>query len=228
MEKICIKCNSKKDLSEFSKHKTNVDGFNNKCKKCVCEYGKEHRLKNVEKERERAKKYYENNKEKINQKNKNQNKKIYAKKYREDNKEKIKEKDKIRYQKNKEKHKDYRKKYFNKRIKNDFLFKLKKTIQRSILKSLKNNGFNKKSRTYEILGCSYEDFKLYLESKFQSWMNWDNHGLYNGELNYGWDIDHIVPLSSAKTEEEILKLNHYTNLQPLCSKVNRLIKKDLF
>jgi hypothetical protein len=56
-------------------------------------------------------------------------------------------------------------------------------------------------------------------------MTWDNYGLYNGELNYGWDIDHIKPVSSAKTISELIGLNHYTNLQPLCSKVNRDIKK---
>ena len=59
-------------------------------------------------------------------------------------------------------------------------------------------------------------------------MNWENYGLYNGEDNYGWDLDHIIPLSSAKSEEEVIQLNHYTNLQPLCSKVNRFIKKDNF
>jgi len=57
-------------------------------------------------------------------------------------------------------------------------------------------------------------------------MSWDNYGLYNGELNYGWDIDHIVPLSSVKTKDELLQLFHHTNLQPLCSKVNRNIKRN--
>ena len=57
-------------------------------------------------------------------------------------------------------------------------------------------------------------------------MNWDNYGKYNGELNYGWDLDHIIPVASAKTEEDIYKLNHYTNFQPLCSFTNRNIKKD--
>ena len=71
-----------------------------------------------------------------------------------------------------------------------------------------------------------QEFKLYLESKFEDWMTWENRGMYNGEFNYGWDIDHIIPVSSAKTEEEILLLNYYTNLQPLCSKVNRDIKKN--
>lgn len=51
-------------------------------------------------------------------------------------------------------------------------------------------------------------------------MTWENKGLYSGELNYGWDIDHIIPLSTAKTEEDVIKLNHYTNLKPLYSKIN--------
>ena len=58
-------------------------------------------------------------------------------------------------------------------------------------------------------------------------MDWGNHGLYNGELDYGWDIDHIIPLSTATTEEELLKLNHFSNLQPLCSKINRDVKRNI-
>ena len=82
-------------------------------------------------------------------------------------------------------------------------------------------------KTEEILGCSFEEFKIYLESKFEPWMTWNNRGLYNSsKLNYGWDIDHKIPLASAETEEEIIKLNHYTNLQPLCSYTNRVIKRD--
>lgn len=95
------------------------------------------------------------------------------------------------------------------------MFFIKKWIQK------KNN------KTEIILGCSFEEFKLYLESKFEDWMNWENRGLYNGEFNYGWDIDHIIPLSIAKSEEELIKLNHYTNLQPLCSKINRDIKSNI-
>ena len=57
-----------------------------------------------------------------------------------------------------------------------------------------------------IVGCSFEELKLYLESKFETWMNWDNYGLYNGKLNYGWDIDHIIPLCSALKEEDVILL----------------------
>ena len=65
-----------------------------------------------------------------------------------------------------------------------------------------------------------------LENKFEIWMNWENYGKYEiGNYNVGWDLDHIIPISSAKTEEDIILLNHHTNLQPLCSKINRDIKK---
>jgi hypothetical protein len=57
-------------------------------------------------------------------------------------------------------------------------------------------------------------------------MTWENWGKYNGELYYGWDLDHIIPSSSAITENDILKLNHYTNFQPLDSLINRFVKKD--
>jgi hypothetical protein len=88
----------------------------------------------------------------------------------------------------------------------------------------KKSNFEKLSKSEILLGCSYVEFKLHLESKFESWMNWDNYGLYNGTPNYGWDIDHIIPVSNAKTVEDLIKISHYTNLQPLCSYINRYIK----
>lgn len=105
---------------------------------------------------------------------------------------------------------------------------LSSTIRSNLGRILRSNGCVKSLKTEEILGCTFEYFKLYLESKFEDWMTWENRGKYNGELNYGWDIDHIIPLDSAETEEDILKLNHYTNLQPLCGYTNRNIKKDKY
>ena len=112
------------------------------------------------------------------------------------------------------------------RKKNDPVFNLKCYISRTINRSLKKNGFTKKSRTHEILGCSYEEFKEYIQSQWEPWMSWDNRGLYNGSKNYGWDIDHVIPQSKAMTEEELIKLNHYQNLKPLCGYINRVIKRD--
>ena len=56
-------------------------------------------------------------------------------------------------------------------------------------------------------------------------MHWSNQGIYTGEYNKTWQYDHVIPISSAKNEEEVIKLNHYTNFQPLCSRRN-LEKKN--
>ena len=146
---------------------------------------------------------------------------IKGKRYREENKEYYTKFNKEWFKNNKEHRREYKRDYYEEKMKEP-LFKLKESIRKSIRKVL----INKKSRTHEILGCSYEDFKKHIESKFDNWMTWENKGLYNGCFNYGWDIDHIIPLSSARSEEDLIKLNHYSNLQPLCSKVNRDIKKD--
>jgi hypothetical protein len=204
------------------------DGKTSMCKECEKERKAISYLKNKEKINKRNQEWRKNNKDKvINQHTRyyNENKLEVSKKHkewRELNKEKVTE-----Y------HKEYRKRnknkineYFNNRLNNDNLYKLKTNIRSNIRFSLKRNGFSKNSKTQEILGCSFEEFKRYLESKFEPWMTWDNYGKYNGEFNYGWDIDHILPLSRGKTEKEIYELNHFSNLQPLCSKINRYIKKN--
>ena len=112
------------------------------------------------------------------------------------------------------------------RLKTDDIFRLTCNIRSLIKISFKNQGYTKRSKTYKILGCSYEDFKECIESQWEDWMGWDNYGLYNGEEKYGWDFDHIIPVSSALSEKDVYTLNHYSNIQPLCSYVNRCVKRD--
>lgn len=150
----------------------------------------------------------------------------YNEKYQEKNKDKRRVYDKLYYSQNKEKKKKSVKEYIRKKRNTDLLFKMTCNISRNIRLNLKKRGYTKNTKTTKILGCTFGELRNHLESKFDYWMNWDNHGLYNGELNYGWDYDHIIPLSSAKNEEELVKLFHYTNLQPLCSKINRDVKKN--
>lgn len=145
------------------------------------------------------------------------------KEYKTKNAKKIKLQNKLYIQNNKAKYNAYR----SNRRKTDPLFRLTLNSRNIIRKVLINNNFKKNNRTHHILGCSYDELKQHIEKQFESWMNWDNYGKYNGKLNYGWDIDHIIPLSSAKTEDEIITLCHYTNLQPLCSYTNRYLKKAL-
>lgn len=72
---------------------------------------------------------------------------------------------------------------------------------------LNKNNYSKPSETQEMLGCDWSHLKAHLESKFTDGMSWENRGM--------WHIDHIIPLASAKSIEEVVKLCHYTNLQPL-------------
>ena len=196
------------------------------------EYQKNYRMVNKEKHNNNAKEYYKTNKETAQKKSKEYrelNKETIQKKskeYRESNKKILKKNKQLWYQKNKDKVKSRVAEYQKLRKSKDPVFKLKANIRTMISNILGNRGFTKKSSTFDIVGCSYCEFINNIESQFESWMDWDNYGKYNGELNYGWDIDHVVPISSAKTEEDVLKLNHYTNLRPLCSKVNRDIKID--
>jgi hypothetical protein len=149
-----------------------------------------------------------------------------SKEWRVQNKDRVKEVSRNLYLKHKDARREPRRIYIKEKRKNDPLFSIASTLRNNIRNSFLKCGFDKSKKTEEIIGCSFEEFQIYLESKFEIWMNWENKGKYNGEFNYGWDIDHIKPISSAKTEDEVIRLNHYTNLQPLCSKINRDIKKD--
>lgn len=130
--------------------------------------------------------------------------------YRNVNKEKVKERRKKYYENNKLKHNEY---FVKKRNENPIV-KLTDNIRRRINIFLYLNNTTKNNKTFDIVGCTPVFLKSYLENQFIEGMSWDNYGFY------GWHIDHIIPLSSAKTEEEIYKLCHYTNLQPLWAKDN--------
>jgi hypothetical protein len=199
--KICNVCFIEKPINEFHKDKNGKFGVGGKCKLCK----KEHSIIDYK----NNKSYYKFKSKEWNLKNPNMSK-IYNKRYNSLNKEKIRNYDNVRYKTNP-------------------CFRLQKIQKVNILSNLKRVNKGSKFNYFKselILGCTFEEFKLYLENKFEPWMNWENQGKYNGELNHGWDLDHIIPISSAKTEEEVLRLNNYLNYQPLCSKINRDIKKD--
>lgn len=121
--------------------------------------------------------------------------------------------------------KEKRNKRERERRKKDVIFKLSMNTRNLIKNTFVKQKFTKQSKTYQILGCTYEEFKEYIEKQFSNWMSWNNYGKYNGCFNFGWDLDHKIPICTAKTKEDIIKLNHYTNFQPLCSKINRESKK---
>jgi len=204
-KKICSKCKTEKEVCEFHKQKNNKSGYRASCKECR------------KSEKIFVKLYFEKNKEKIILKNKlwlEKNPsymKEYQKKYNIKNREKLNEKTKKWREKNKEEILKKQRKKINEKYSNNLNFRLGQVVRSRINKVMK---FNRNKQSLEILGCSVKEFRNHIENKFQSGMSWENYGYY------GWHIDHIIPLSSAKTEKEIYELCHYTNLQPLWAKEN--------
>lgn len=142
-------------------------------------------------------------------------------KRRSKNFEKIKNNDKKWREKNKEVLKQKRRLYLKKRKENNPIFKIEQivrgNIRRSFSRGIKN--FIKRERTERILGCSIDFFVSYILSKCPQGTSIENFG------RYGYHLDHIIPISKARTDKEIIRLCHYTNFQPLWWKDN-LKKSD--
>jgi hypothetical protein len=187
-KKICSKCKLEKDVCEFRKSLKMKNGLQSECKSC-------------------AKLRYELNREENLIK-----KKLYAEK----NKEKKSEYDKQYRLRNKLKKNEYIRNYRKNRRLIDPTFRIIESMRSRIKNFFKSNNIRNYNKTFNIVGCTPQKLKEYLEKKFTDEMSWDNYGQ--------WHIDHKIPLSSAKTEEEIYKLCYYTNLQPLWAKDN--IKKS--
>lgn len=218
--KVCSKCKISKYINEFGKHPQTKDGLQCRCKECRKLDKKEEYKKNKKHINDKTKKYREINREKLIEYSRNyyrDNKETLLdnkKEYYQKNKEKIYSKLVIYNKKNKKKVNLYKNQYNKEKKKSSTLYKLKIIMRDRLNKYFKYSTLNKNNTTIKIIGCSPEFLKEHLENQFIDGMSWDNHGLY------GWHIDHIIPLSSAKTEDELYKLCHYTNLQPLWAKDN--------
>ena len=196
--KVCSKCKEEKNIDDFGKDSTRPKGISYLCKICLIDKSNKYREKNREKVLQSNKDYKVKNKESIKQKRKIRDKinnvklSEYRKKYSQQNKDKINDWYKFEYQKN-------------------ILYRIGKMVRSRIFNYVNKNN-NKTYKTFDIVGCSPEFVKEHLEKQFIEGMTWENQGK--------WHIDHIIPLSSAKTEEEVYKLCHYTNLQPLWAEDN--------
>ena len=113
-----------------------------------------------------------------------------------------------------EKNKNKRAEYRRNKYKDDELYRIKVNLRRRTRIAFKRTYWTKTSTTKEMLGAEYEVVHKHIEDQFTDGMTWDNYGIK------GWHIDHIIPLASATTEEELIKLCHYTNLQPLWAEDN--------
>lgn len=167
--------------------------------------GVEKRKNNKEHKKKYDENYYQLNKE---------YRKAYVKKWKEENKEHVVD---WKY-KNKEKTNERVRKYTASRSATDKLFKFKRNIRSAICSSFKRRNLTKPCKTSEILGCSLvEAMEHLIKTAIR------NYGSYNSSVQ--WHIDHIIPLSTATTEAEVIKLCNISNLQYL-TKDHNLAKKD--
>ena len=178
--KICYKCKIEKNEIKFSKNQSQKDGLNNICKSCNKEY---------------------------NNKNKQHAAKI-NKQWRLNNLEKKKEYDKKWVYENKEKHLEYYRTYFKNKYDSDPSFRISMILRSSINNYLKNKNVSINSQ--KLLGCTANEWKIYLENQFLPEMTWENQSKI-------WEIDHIKPLFSFDLTNPIQQMCafHYTNTRPL-------------
>lgn len=73
----------------------------------------------------------------------------------------------------------------------------------------------------ELLGGDVSIIRKHIELKFKDGMSWANYGKK-------WHIDHIIPISLAKTMDEFRTLSHYSNLQPMWAIDNASKGKTIF
>ena len=212
--KLCTKCNIEKDESNFSKSNSKKDGLYAWCKNCAKAYRKVNYELNREVQLQRGRDWRKLNPDKHKQCFKNwveKNKEKYTKSRKEyrsrpKSKQRKLELDRLYYRRNS----------------SNPIFKLKRLLNNKLRRNvhkIKIDSYTKKS--LQFLGCTIDQFKLYIESQFKEGMSWSNYGFY------GWHIDHKLPISSfdLTKDEDIIKCFHYTNLQPLWAAEN-LLKRD--
>ena len=230
----CKQCNDKRAKARYKKHKKEIQQkhreYYEKNREEISRKGKEYRQKNQKNIKERGKIYREKNRDEI---------RARAKQRRLNNLEEARRKEREYYRKNKDKahkwHKKYRethkeqiqaaaKRYRAKnrdrinlarihRLHTDPVFKMKEQTRNMIRYALRSKGHKKTSATKDILGCDLNDLFPYLTKTWE-----DRYGQkWHGEP---YHIDHITPLATANSKEEIEKLCHYTNLQMLTPEDN--------
>ena len=246
--KTCSKCFLTKERNYFPSRGT-------VCKQCKSEYDKEYRKNNPEKIKQKSKRYYKNNTEMLLRKSKDYAKnnpekiKAQSKARRERNKEKIKERKKLDYQKNKEKVKARSKiwkdnnkekarqvadKNHKDRMKNDPGYRLLKICGGLVGNMLRSSGSSKNGKSSKYyFPFNKEELKASIQNKFQSWMTWDNQGIYrlktwidNDILSYLWNLDHWIPqnlLPYSSMEDKNFRIAwDLANLRPISAKQNIL------
>lgn len=227
--KQCTNCKITKLYSEFYKmtrvKKDGSQGYRSYCKVCISEKTKARRKVDSERMKEVARKSYEKCKHRYKERERKYykaNKETYKNRRERyfscpETKERYLEKGREYAKNNREKVNETSRKYKKKRRNSDPVYRMKTNIRCRIHHILKTKGYKKYQNTEDFIGGDWEVLWGHLNGTFEA-----NYGIPREWLSsFEYEIDHIIPLSSAKTLEEVIKLNHYTNLQILTKEDNR-------
>jgi len=191
----CNGCKIEKESIEFSVDRRSKSGLQSVCKSCYREY---QRI-NKEQIKEYKKKHYKANKVELDSK---------MKEYYQANWVKLIHKMKEYRITHKEQKNNYEKEYTKIRRQTDSLYRLMGNLRSLIYISLKNKGYTKRSKTQKLLGADFKTVQTHLVNSAIK-----NYGSYDPAVTY--HIDHIIPCKSATTEDQLIALQYYTNLQYL-------------
>lgn len=210
--KVCSKCNIEKNICLYStrinRNNTSTVYYQSRCKDCRAKDSSNYAANNKEKRSETRKKYYLDNKQR-----ENSNSKTY-------------------YSRNRNVIIKRSVKYIAQRLKTDMVFKLKYNISRAIRDSLTERLSSKNNLSvWKYLPFSKLELKNHIESKFESWMTWNNWGVYrvdswndHDQSTWTWQIDHIIPQMYFKytsmRDEGFIKCWALDNLRPYSAKKN--------
>ena len=228
MKKICKTCGEEKDLDEFrlcyngnDKKKPGAKSLfrRTECRECERKKAAEYNLEHMDSILEKKKKYRETHKEELSKS---------WKKYYDIHKKELNEKSKKWHnghpnarRENYARHRDEYRQKQKEKLQTDPMYAFRRRQQYRIWVVFKSFGGKKDVRTSELVGCSAEELYQHLTQTFEKKYNckWDDR--YMSDVH----IDHIVPISSAKTLKEVKELFNYKNLQLLKGRDN-LIKSN--
>lgn len=210
----CTGCSSVLEINEtnFQFYKRSYGIYiDSKCRKCVVNRVNNYKNKNEKKVKEYHKTWKANNKDYI---------KECAKEFYKKNREKIKKRTRDYYYKNKSIILNKQNDRERKRMSKDSNFRLRKRVSNIIRFMLKkHNGSKKGESVLKYLPYTIEELRMYLESLFEPWMNWNNYGVYRACGEKKWQIDHIIPQSKlpydSMEHENFKKCWALENLRPL-------------
>lgn len=211
MYKICILCKEQLLESEINfRKRSDNKKFDNKCRECSNEERRIYYKENREYLLNDKKNYYKNNKDEINKK-----KKIY-------------------YQENKESSNRRKNEWEKNKYERDPVYKFMRRVSKSVNNAFRANFSSKSGRSFwDNINYTKEEFKSHIESLFESWMNWRNHGIYdsktwndNDPSTWKWQLDHIQPQKNFPfkdfSDENFKKCWALSNLRPYSAKQNIL------